>query len=114
MPAYTCSRCNDDKPSRDFHEAKPSDRKRSVTSRCKECRREARYERLFETVCAQCLRHRALDKNKVCKKCNADSGLRQCRGPCVELLALYMEFDGRRTTCKTCRNNLRRGSSGLG
>lgn len=101
---YRCSKCNAQKSRSGFHEAKPSPkRRREVTSRCKTCRSEARYEILYpDTICMQCERHRPLDRNRICQPCNEESGLRQCRGPCGEVLPMYLKFYGHRQICKDC------------
>jgi len=100
---FTCSGCNLPKPRGQFHEAHYSDRKRPVTSRCQECRSEDYFTKRYKTVCAQCGRHRPLNQNFVCKHCNEDTGLRECSGPCGALLPALLSFDGKRTTCKSCR-----------
>lgn len=109
---YLCAKCKDPLPRGEFHEWRATDRRRPVSSRCARCRSEDYYTKRYKTVCAQCLRHRPLDKNQVCAKCNAESGLRQCHGPCNALLPLYMEFDKNRKTCKKCRKDLRASSPG--
>jgi hypothetical protein len=114
---FRCSKCRQKKPRKHFHETKASRRRgRLVTSRCRECRSESRYERLYpDTVCQQCLKHRALDKNRICAPCNEESGLRQCRGECQEVLPLYLKFEIKRLSCRDCWAKLRRlRSRGLG
>lgn len=101
-PTYTCSGCGKPKLRSDFHEAHYDDRKREVTSRCRECRSEDYFSKRYDTICIQCMKHRPLDENETCKKCNAENGIRQCNG-CSELLALYVEFRGERKTCEKCR-----------
>lgn len=106
---YRCSGpCGLEKPRGDFHEWSEAGRLREVTSRCRECRSEDYFTKRYKTVCAQCMRHRPLDKNEVCARCNAESGLKQCHGPCGALLSLYLGFDANRKTCKHCRRQLRR------
>lgn len=100
---YKCSGCENPKIRGDFHEAHYTDRERPVTSRCRECRSEDYFTARYKTVCGQCQRHRPLNNNRVCKRCNEDSGLRECRGTCGSLLPALLSFDGKRTTCKTCR-----------
>jgi hypothetical protein len=74
-----------------------------VTSHCRDCRREAYYQTRYpKTICAQCRKHRKLNKNKVCVACNEESALRQCRGPCRALLPLYLNFYGTRKVCRDC------------
>ncbi len=104
MPTmYTCSGCKIPKPRGEFHEAHYTDRKRVVTSRCRECRSEDYFTDRYKTICGQCRRHRPLNQNHVCKQCNEDSGLRECRGTCSSILPALLSFDGKRTTCKSCR-----------
>lgn len=108
-PLFWCSKCRTKKPRNQFHEAKATDRKRPVTSQCRECRSEAWHERRYpDTICAQCLKHRALDKNRICGVCNEESALRQCRGPCREILPLYLKFEEKRLVCRDCWSKLRR------
>jgi hypothetical protein len=108
---YMCSGCENPKVRGDFHEAHYTDRERPVTSRCRECRSEDYFKSRYKTVCAQCRRHRPLDQNRVCKKCNEESALRECRGPCGSLLPALISFDGKRTTCKSCRKLTQPGQS---
>jgi hypothetical protein len=104
MKTFKCSGCDrDDLPRGAFHEAHYTDRKRVVTSRCRLCRSEDYFTDRYETVCGQCRRHRPLNQNHVCKQCNEDSGLRECRGTCGSILPALLSFDGKRTTCKSCR-----------
>lgn len=101
MP-YKCSLCGQEKERQDFHESKASDRNREVTSQCKECRKESYYNQRYKEVCSCCLKHRPLDKNSVCRKCNAESGLRQCKGKCGRILPLFLYYYGRSCICKDC------------
>jgi ribosomal protein L40E len=55
-----------------------------------------------------CMRHRPLDKNQVCRDCNDESGLRQCHGPCGEILPLFLKFEDKRMICRDCWARLRR------
>jgi len=104
MPTtYLCSGCENPLPRGDFHEAHYTDRKRPVTSRCRTCRSEDYFTDRYKTICGQCRRHRPLNQNRVCKQCNEDSGLRECRGVCGSILPALLSFDGKRTTCKSCR-----------
>lgn len=100
---FKCSGCPIPKTRGEFHEAHYSDRTRPVTSRCRSCRSEDYFTNRYKTVCAQCGKHRPLNQNHVCKRCNEDSGLRECGGPCGALLPALLSFDGKRTTCKSCR-----------
>lgn len=105
---FECSKCKLPKPREEFHEAKGEDRKRDVTSQCRSCRSESYFAHRYpDQICAQCQRHRALDKNKVCPECNDEGGLRQCR-VCTELLPLFLKFYSGRKTCKDCAASLRR------
>jgi hypothetical protein len=104
MPAkYVCSGCKNPLNRGDFHEAHYTDRKRPVTSRCRLCRSDDYFASRYKTICAQCRKPRPLNQNRVCKRCNEDSALRECRGPCGALLPALISFDGKRTTCKSCR-----------
>lgn len=102
-PTYLCSGCGFPKIRGEFHEAHYTDRKRVVTSRCRTCRSGDYFKGRYKTVCLQCQQPRPLNQNKVCKHCNEDSGLRECRGACGEILPAALSFDGKRTTCKSCR-----------
>jgi len=99
---FECSGCGLLKPRSAYHEAHYTDRKRPVTSRCQECRSEDYFSKRYETVCAQCMRHRPLNSNGCCKYCNEEQALRECSA-CDEILPLFLCFDGKRTTCKNCR-----------
>ena len=103
MPqTFVCSGCGEPKPRGEFHEAHYRDRKREVTSRCRACRSEDYFSKRYETICAQCMRHRPLDSNGICKRCNEETGMRECNG-CREILLLFVEFRGARKTCEKCR-----------
>jgi len=104
-----CSSCRDPKPRDEFHESVSEDRTRKVTSQCRECRSRSYFSKRYDTICDQCLQHRPLNKNRICSKCNEDSGLRQCRG-CDELLPVLLQFEGIRKICKPCRKLRRNGS----
>jgi len=107
VQSFTCSKCQQAKPRAAFHEANARDRKREVTSQCRECRSEVYFEKRYpDSVCAQCLKHRPLDRNKICASCNEEAALRQCR-QCTELLPVLLEFYGSRKTCKRCSKSLR-------
>jgi hypothetical protein len=99
---YVCSGCKKGLPRSQFHEFKTSSRKRPVTSLCRECRSEAYYSARYSTVCICCLKHRLLDSNSQCQDCNAEAGLRQCKG-CAKLLPLFLLFYGANRTCKNCK-----------
>ena len=99
---YKCSECGKEKERQEFHESKASDRKREVTSQCKECRKEGYYQKRYPDLCGCCLKPRPLDKNSVCRKCNMESGLRQCKGLCNQVLPVFLYFYGRSCICKEC------------
>lgn len=103
MKKYACSSCGKDGDRGDFHEAHYRDRQREVTSQCRLCRSNGYFRSRYKTICLQCQQPRPLNQNKVCKHCNEDSGLRECRGSCGEILPAALSFDGKRTTCKACR-----------
>src|SRR6266436_5030484 len=104
---YKCAKCKLVKIRSEFHETKiRPDRNRPVTSRCKKCRSDAYFSKKAPgQTCIQCLRPRRLDKNRICKKCNEDTGLRQCRGVCGEILPLYLQFYSKRTVCIECNKS---------
>ena len=98
---YECSKCKEKLPRGEFHEFQ-RDIDRPVTSRCRSCRKEARYEKLYpNTICACCNKHRELDQNNICSDCNADSGLRTCKA-CNQVLPMYLCFTQKRRICKEC------------
>lgn len=108
-PRFQCSNCGHPKPRNEFHEAKRNDRKRPVRTHCRACRSEKYFAKRYGgSVCAQCSQPRRLERNKVCRNCNEESGLRYCRGACGELLPLFLKFDGRRKICRDCWKTLRR------
>lgn len=94
-----CTGCGDPKSKNAFH-LDPRPRGRSY--RCAECRSDAYFAGRYKTVCAQCLKPRPLARNKVCRGCNAEAGLRECRGPCGMLLLVQLEFYDRRAVCRRC------------
>lgn len=106
---FLCSGCGDEKARTDFHEANYNDRKREVTSRCRDCRREDYHSKRYPTVCIQCMHHRPLDLNRTCRGCNEDNGFRQCLR-CNELLPTFVEFRGTKRTCETCLATPRQAS----
>jgi hypothetical protein len=96
-----CAACLRPLPRGDFHRNAAS--KNGVTSRCRGCRREEDYfSKRYQTRCGQCGRSRPLDRNRSCRACNEEAGLRQCRGACGELLPMYLEFYAGKGTCKRC------------
>lgn len=99
---YYCSKCERHKPRNAFHEANANDRQREVTSQCRDCRSGTYFERRYPgSICAQCLQHRPLDRNRICSACNGETGLRQCK-VCRDLLPLYLLFYTGRRACKNC------------
>jgi hypothetical protein len=107
VPDFKCSKCGQPKPRTAFHESNASDRSREVTSQCRECRSQTYFDRRYpKTICAQCLRHRPLDENRICRSCNEETGLRQCTA-CGHLLALYLEYYSGRRICRTCSKQRR-------
>jgi hypothetical protein len=101
---YLCSKCKRSKPHNEFHETSGADRNRQVASQCKMCRSAAYFEKRYPgNRCAQCLFCRPkLNANKICPKCNEATGLRQCQGPCGEILPRILSFYGRKRICKDC------------
>jgi hypothetical protein len=79
-----------------------------VTSRCRSCRSEVRFERRYPDDLRHVHEAPALDKNQVCRGCNEESGLRQCRGECQEMLPLFLKFEIKRLICRDCWAKLRR------
>lgn len=103
---FRCSDCGDDKVRVDFHEERRDDRKRAVTSRCRQCRSDAYFAERYPEICIQCLKHRPIDSNKICPRCNDERGFRQCR-ICGDLKLKFFEFYGTRRICKDCFRDLR-------
>lgn len=108
---FPCSGCGHPQPRGHFHEAHYTDRGRPVTSRCRSCRREDYFSKRYTTICQQCSKHRPLDSNLLCRACNADNGVRQCRGICQEILPVLLGFERSRTVCKQCRAVKRESAS---
>lgn len=79
------------------------DRIRQITPRCRSCRREDYFSKRYQTICMQCNHYRPLDTNDVCRGCNADNGVRQCKGVCSAILPILLSFERKRTICKDCR-----------
>ena len=99
---YRCSGCDKDLPESDFHGFSTPGRKRPVASRCRACRKEAYYSSRYEKTCACCMKHRPLQSNGVCRTCNEESAVRECRH-CARVLPLFLSFFGRSCICKDCR-----------
>ena len=99
MTEFPCHGCEKVLDRREFHEC--STRERPVASRCRACRSESYYAKRYSTVCGQCQRHRPLDGNRVCRRCNAEGGLKQC-GKCDRILGLVVSFYAGRGTCHEC------------
>lgn len=102
---YECSKCGRTLGRFGFHETRTNDRVRPVTSQCKECRSESYFEKKYSTICNCCLKHRQIDSNGMCRKCNEESGLRQCYAGCGRVLPLFLYFFGRSRVCKDCVKN---------
>lgn len=99
---FQCSSCIRMLPRADFHETAAHDRLRVVTSQCRDCRSDAYYKRRYpDSKCDQCLKHRPVNSNKICKGCNEDSGIRECRG-CRQVKSALLEFYGEKTVCRQC------------
>ncbi len=99
---FTCSKCHRQKPRSEFH--KRWNEKQNcwfVTSQCASCRSDAYLAKRYKTVCPQCLKHKPLDKNKICRHCNEENGLKQCSA-CGHLLPIFLEFYSRQRRCKRC------------
>lgn len=107
---YECSKCLVLLSRDNFHEFQAKDRKRDVTSQCKKCRSVDYFSDRYSDKCAQCLGNRKLDKNKICSKCNAESGIRECR-TCGEMLPMFLSFYGARKTCIKCNRKGRAKNS---
>ena len=100
--AYDCSGCKRVLPRVAFHETTAQDRLREVTSQCRECRSESYFKRRYpETKCAQCLKHRPIDSNKNCPKCNEEGGLRECHS-CLRVKSSMLDFYGSKKRCHDC------------
>lgn len=97
---WICSRCRRPRKRREFHE-RSSNTKRPVTAWCRFCRSDEYLAKKYKTVCPQCLKHKKLDKNKICRHCNAEAGLKQCAA-CNHILPLHLEFYSRQSRCKRC------------
>src|ERR1017187_8524807 len=80
--SFICSGCKKDLPRALFHEFASGCRKKPVTSKCRECRKEEYYSKRYSTVCICCMRHRPLNSNAQCKNCNTESVLRECKNAC--------------------------------
>lgn len=73
-----------------------------LTSLCKRCRSDRYYMNKYPLICSQCKKHRKLNQNNLCIKCNEEKGLRECRR-CGKLLVAGLNFHGIRKTCTECR-----------
>jgi hypothetical protein len=107
MKTKRCTTCKDLKPVVDFHVDNRLERKNQCSSKCKSCR-SANYRKKYSNSCSLCeMSFAKLDRNKVCRKCNAEAGLLQCIA-CGHLLAMFLEFTDGKTICRTCLNARRR------
>lgn len=95
----TCARCTKPKPLNEFHR----DRRRpnGVTAQCKACRLALAQSKTYPVACLECARHRRLDSNGCCSKCNRARGLRECRD-CITTLLILVCFYRGRAVCKDC------------
>ena len=100
--SFICSGCKKDLPRALFHEFASGCRKKPVTSKCRECRKEEYYSKRYSTVCICCLHHRPLNSNAQCKLCNTESGLRECK-KCLQILPMFLMYYGASKICKNCQ-----------
>lgn len=99
MNETICSCCRKPKPLSDFH----IDRRRANgrTAQCRACRGALANSKLYPVACLECSRHRRLNSNGVCTRCNAARGLRCCR-KCRVMLPALLSFYRERAVCKDC------------
>jgi hypothetical protein len=72
------------------------------TSACKECLDERAFNKKYpNTICQCCKKHRKIDTNNNCKKCNTSQGIRRCKY-CNLFLPIKGSFKDRSTQCYSC------------
>ena len=101
LETFPCSKCKKELPRTSFHEFATDTRKRPVTSKCRDCRKEEYFSSKYETKCICCLKNRKVDDNQQCKECNEAAGIRECK-QCKQLLPLFLMFYGKNRKCKKC------------
>lgn len=121
IETYLCAKCKTWRHHSAFSErkAKTETQVRKVSSRCRPCRREDRYEKLYPSqICAVCGFHRPLPANDMCRTCLDATGSRVCT-VCGEVKELFTNFygvkidqarraHGGETRCKACRTGPKR------
>lgn len=99
-----CTRCEKDREN-DFHLG-ASRRNEHHQGWCRKCRSDAYFEERYPTKCSLCEEHRPLWGNGICRECNEQMGLRECR-TCTDLLPVLIGFYGHQRICKTCKRTRR-------
>lgn len=102
MEVITCSGCFQKKDKSQFHSFLNPQRKKTIASKCKDCRSQEYYQSRYFTKCNSCLKYRPVGVEKMCRKCLEKSGIRECT-KCKKPLPLYLMFYGRSRVCKICR-----------
>jgi hypothetical protein len=94
-----CTCCRKDKPLSEFH----ADERRGNgrTAQCRECRGALANSRRYPVACLECRRHRRLNPNGCCVRCNVARGLRYCT-VCRVMLPALLSFYRERAVCKDC------------
>lgn len=99
MEEYKCSTCQQKKLRHEFHESNSDDRPCSFV--CKDCRSNKYFASRYGTKCSKCEHYGFICSNDVCRKCNKEMGLRQCK-KCHKVLPMALCFYDNKTTCKSC------------
>src|ERR1700761_6013186 len=94
-----CVACLVEKPLSDYYIYRPEQINHALW--CTSCLSARWRLRTYESMCETCAEPSLLDSNKVCKKCNKEAGLYECRS-CKHLLPLNFAFSGKHRQCKWC------------
>lgn len=96
---YRCSTCKLQKLREEFHEM--DDETRPCAFVCRLCRSNDYYMKRYGKVCPNCMKAGKILSNGICKKCNHEIGLKQCK-KCGQVLPAALCFYSTKSTCKQC------------
>lgn len=105
MEEFKCSRCKETKERAAFHEWNHPDRPCFYI--CKECRSSDYFKNRYGTQCPKCSRYDKLSTNDICRKCNKEMGLKECK-TCKQVLPVGLCFYDRYSVCKNCLKECRK------
>jgi hypothetical protein len=99
MDTYLCLNCNQLLPRTKYHESLTTER--PVQLWCIQCFKQYRFKHRYPQ-CQNCKIHKPLNSNNICKKCNAQQGLKECN-KCHEILLHNTSFYKDRGICIKCK-----------